>query len=759
MNLKQIPFALALASFGLASNLVAADSEDARLDAFFRAYLDESFALRPTQATGLGDHRFDDRMDDLSPAARAGWTTHTRSVLERLPKAVDYLKLSRAGQVDYEILEHDLKASLWMTENFDPFATDPRVYSGYLSGSVFGLLTQSSLPKEKNIANAIARMKSLPAVVAAAKQSLKRPPKVYAETATSQNKGAISFYERDVFEFAGKTPQIAALREAALPVVGALKDYQAFLEKELMPRADGEWRIGADRFRKQYEIEIDAGITADQIYADAQAEFVRVRNELYVVARQLWSRYFPGVALPPDDAEGRRSTVEKVVARVAQEHGKPETLVKDITKAIAGIKKFIATRDILRLPEPDLCHVIEMPEFQRGNSTAYMNSPPPLDTAAVGHYAVSPPPKSWDAARVKSYLEEYNHHMLQILTIHEAYPGHYVQMEYANRNPSLIRKVLGSGVFIEGWAVYTEQTMLDQGYGDGNLALRLQQLKFYLRAVANTILDHRMHCLNMTDDEAMDLLVKQSFQSEGEARLKVIRSKQSSVQLSTYFTGRMAHYRIRQQVQREMGDRFVLGRFHEAVLSNGSVPVKYLPNLCIAISACPFPLPRPSPELCDCGVWIADRGPRTADCGSIVAARGWIPRDWPSPLWPPPSSPLRWWRRMLPALLRRRTSRPDAPKPALRKPTASGSSLIGSRRMRGFGTATTSRAELANSSSSTPGRVSAPWPSIMPAPLKRLPRRQARRPKRITFRWTRSSSLKRTRNCDSPATRERGCSI
>jgi len=208
-----------------------------------------------------------------------------------------------------------------------------------------------------------------------------------------------------------------------------------------------------------------------------------------------------------------------------------------------------------------------------------MSSPPPLDTNAAGHYAISPPPSSWDAAKVRSFLEEYNEHMLQILTIHEAYPGHYVQMEYANRNPSLIRKVLSSGVFVEGWAVYTEQTMLDRGFGEGDLALRLSQLKFYLRAVANKILDHRMHCEQMTDDEAMDLLVNQSFQSEGEARLKVIRSKQSSVQLSTYFTGRMAHYTLRQQIQRELGDKFDLAQYHEAVLSNGSLPVKYLPEL------------------------------------------------------------------------------------------------------------------------------------------------------------------------------------
>jgi uncharacterized protein (DUF885 family) len=169
--------------------------------------------------------------------------------------------------------------------------------------------------------------------------------------------------------------------------------------------------------------------------------------------------------------------------------------------------------------------------------------------------------------------------MLQILTIHEAYPGHYVQLAYSNRYPSLIRRVLYSGVFAEGWAVYTEQMMLDQGYGKGDLVLRLYQLKWYLRSVANAILDHRMHCTGMSDAEALAFLTGRAFQSEGEAVGKIVRSKQSSCQLSTYFVGRTAFFRLRQRVQREQGGRFNLGRFHEAVLAHGTLPVKYLPEL------------------------------------------------------------------------------------------------------------------------------------------------------------------------------------
>jgi uncharacterized protein (DUF885 family) len=468
---------------------------------------------------------------------------------------------------------------IWLEENTKPFEEDPRVYNEYISDSVYSLLVQSTLPKATNIKNAAARMASIPKVVAVAKESLRNPPKVFVETAIRQNRGAIGFYEHGLFELAGETPQLSELGPAAKPVAACLKEYQKYLEEDLLPQSKGDWRLGKEKFARKLELELDAGLSADQVLQEAETEFSRVERDMYVIARQLWSREFPGKALPPDDLDGRRDTISQVLAKLNQEHGTPESLVKDAQLTVAKIKAFIKEKDILRLPDPDHCQVIEMPEFQRGNSVAFLNPAPPLDPRASSIYAVSPPPKDWDARRVASFLEEYNRYMLQILTIHEAYPGHYVQLEYSNRNPSLIRRVLFSGVFAEGWAVYTEQMMLDQGYGGGDLALRLNQLKWYLRAVANAVLDYKMHCAGMTDEEALKFLVNRAFQSEGEAVGKIIRAKQSSCQLSTYFVGRTAFYRLRQQIEREMGEQFDLGRFHEAVLDHGTLPVKYLPEL------------------------------------------------------------------------------------------------------------------------------------------------------------------------------------
>lgn len=557
----------------------AAEAEDARLAGFFKEYLEEEFRKQPLDATRYGDHRYDHLLDDLSAKARGEAIERTRTALEQLPKRVAYDKLSRSAQIDFEIFQHHLKRGLWLAENSKPFEEDPRLYNEYITDSVFILLTQSTLPKAKNVENCVARMAHVPKVLAEAKRTLRNPPRVFVETALRQNRGSIAFYENGIFELSGEDREKSPLAAQAKKLVPLLKDYQKFLEEDLLPRAKGEWRIGKEKFARKLELELNAGLSADEVLREAEAEAVRVEEAMYVMARQLWSGTFPKKALPAEDGPGRQATIRLVLEELNKDHAKVEELVRDARADAEQIKAFITAQDILRLPDPDRCQIIEMPEFQRGNSVAFLNQAPPLDPQAVSFYAVSPPPRDWDTRRVNSFLEEYNRRMLRILTIHEAYPGHYVQLEYSSRHPSMLRRVLFSGVFAEGWAVYTEQVMLDQGYGKGDPALRLLQLKWYLRAVTNAILDHKMHCSGMTDDEALQLLTQRAFQSEGEALGKVIRAKQSSCQLSTYFVGRMAFHRLRQAVQREQGERFELGRYHEAVLAHGTLPVKYLPEL------------------------------------------------------------------------------------------------------------------------------------------------------------------------------------
>jgi uncharacterized protein (DUF885 family) len=557
----------------------AAETPDAALDKFFHEYLEAEFELSPLWATSLGDHRFDHLLDDYSPAARARGVAHSRETLERLPQRVDFGKLSPAGKVDFQILRDNLQLGLWLDETEKPFERDPRTYTADATESVYVLFAQSTQPKEVSITAALARMALIPQMLATGRSNLRNPPRVVTETAIKQNLGAISFYEGGLLDLIGETPRAAEVKAAALKVADALREHQSFLKNELLPRSDGAWRLGKERFAHKLELVLNTGASADETLAAAEAQFAQTHRDLLLVARQLWSRFFPREALPPDDAEGRRATIERVFVEIGRDHPAPEMLASEARATVEKIKAFITERDLLRLPELDRCNIIEMPEFQRGNAAAFLSPAPTLDAQAQSIYAISPPPKDWDAERVARMLADNNRQQLQVLTIHEAYPGHYVQLAYASNHASLIRRVFGSGVLAEGWAVYCEQMMLDQGYGGGDLTLRFMQLRFLLLAEGNAVLDYQMHCTPMTDEEGIRFVHEEMLQSEGSARLKVIRAKQSSVQLSSYFAGRTALMQVRQQLQREMGDAFDLGRFHEALLEQGSVPVKYLADL------------------------------------------------------------------------------------------------------------------------------------------------------------------------------------
>ena len=248
--MRTIVATLILAIFTACSALTQT-AEDAKLEQFFKQYLENYFRLRPLEATRLGEHRFDQQLEELAPEARARWIELTRRTLADLPTVVDYQKLSRPSQIDFEIFQHDLKTEVWLVENTRPFEEDTRIYNGYISDCTYLLLTQSTLPKETNIANCIARMRFIPRVVAAARQNLVNPPRTHTETALRQNRGAIQFYESGIFDFAGKTRQLAALKAATQPVVAALKEYQDFLENDLLPRANGEWRLGPRKIRQE----------------------------------------------------------------------------------------------------------------------------------------------------------------------------------------------------------------------------------------------------------------------------------------------------------------------------------------------------------------------------------------------------------------------------------------------------------------------------------------------------------------------------
>ena len=395
-----------LLCLGLLSGPVclASTSADEDLERYFRAYLDADCRAHPTMATQLGDHRFDDQLDDVTAKARARWLEQVRATLAELPTRIAYPQLSRNAQIDYEIFRDHLERTLALTQMEHPFEEDPRVYVDLITDSVYRLFMQSTVPRATTIRNAIARINAAPAVLDIARQTLTHPPRVVVETASQQNRGAIAFLTTDLLALEGDTDQREELMAASARLVMALRQHQQFLDLELMPRATGSWRIGPERFARKLGLVLQVDCDADRLVADARAAIARIQGGMAVIARQLWSSVCPERALPSDDPAGTRALITTVLEHIGRDHGTATSLSSDAQATLAGIKAFIVAHRIVQLPEPDHLQVVTMPEFQRGNTVADLSAAPPLDAEATSIYAISPPPQGWDAERVEGFL-------------------------------------------------------------------------------------------------------------------------------------------------------------------------------------------------------------------------------------------------------------------------------------------------------------------------------------------------------------------
>lgn len=553
------------------------------LQKMFLEYIRRDVDFQPLLGTRLGDHRHSGKLESVSAqslAALKEFHQQTLSRLEILRKSER--EWSLADRVDLDTWINHERRWLWVHEILQPMHTDPRIYNELISDSTFLLISQTTLPRNVALNSVLQRAREVPRIVREAKEILlapgkPRPARVVVETAIRQNLGSIAWYRKGLMDQVGKDGPQDELAAACSQAVVALEDYQVFLNREVLPAATGDWRLGKEKYDQKLAFELESSLGRVEVALAANREFNRVVSEMDVISRKLWPTLFSEKPIP--DHRSSKKIIKDVLAFISRDTVPVGELVAEAKRASIDLKSFIRERGILDLPHPDRCDILEMPEFQRGNSVAYLNNAPPLDENARSIYAISPPPSDWDARRVDTFLQEYNRQMMRILTLHEAYPGHYVQLEYANRNSSIVRKVLSSGVFIEGWAVHMEQVLLDEGFSRDDLRLKLLQLKWYLRAVGNALLDQGMHCDGWTDQKALQFLVDDCFQNEAEAIGKITRAKQTSCQLSTYFVGRMAFHELRQNTQRRLGKQFDLKRYHHAVLELGSVPVKHLPEL------------------------------------------------------------------------------------------------------------------------------------------------------------------------------------
>jgi uncharacterized protein (DUF885 family) len=549
--------------------LLAASAEDARFETVAQKYVQELLDRDPEAATRLGEHRNDARLNDYSAKGVERELAAARTGLTELSR-IDAKKLSAENAVDSRILKNRLESQIYELETLKGWQWNPLQYN--VGSALYALISREFAPPEQRLRSVIGRLNAVPAVVAAAKANLRTPPKVHTETAIQQNKGTAKLVKEQLEPLLKQAPALEKdFREAQSKALAALQDYQQWLEKDLLPRSTGDFRIGEEKFRKKLRFALDSDLSKEEILRRAEADLKATRSAMYHTAVQLWPKLSPDKPVPLDQGAAIKAVLDDA-ARKRPDNG---TVIAQATKALAETTAFVKEKKFVTVLEEPL-DILPTPEFQRGIAVASCSPAGPLEKNKKTFYYISPTPEDWPPERVDSFFREYNNSMLQEVTIHEAMPGHYLQLAHANRfrAPTLIRGIILSGTFVEGWATYAEQVMADAGYGGPEV--RMQQLKMRLRMILNAIIDQKIHTEGMAEKDAIARMMNDGFQEEGEAVGKWKRAQLTSTQLSTYYVGNTEMNDIRAAWEKNHGNYPDLRALHDAMLSFGNAAPKYV---------------------------------------------------------------------------------------------------------------------------------------------------------------------------------------
>lgn len=549
--------------------------EDERFIELANDYVETMLHMFPEYATSLGDHRFDHLLNDYS---REGITAAVRfyeSYRDSLT-ALDPDRLTGTNYIDYQILLNRIDLNLHIYENIREHEWNPLRYN--IGGAIYNLIARDFAPIDERMADVRHRLEAIPVVLEAARSNLTNPPRVHTETAILQNNGNINMIRNDLEMFIDKVPEMREELDAARgTAVSALREYGEWLENDLLPESDGEFRIGEAHYRVKLSHTLDTDVTMEEILEKAEADLIETQNVMYETALPMYREFFPDVT-DASMLEDKKHVIARVLDRLAEDRPTGETIVDQAKEYLEETTEFVKEHELVTVPD-DPIRIIVMPEFQRGVAIAYCDPPGPLEEEGETFYAISPPPADWSEERVESYFREYNNYMLKNLTVHEAMPGHYLQLAHSNRfeAPTLIRAIFWSGPFVEGWATYAEQLMVEYGYGGPEV--KMQQLKMRLRLIINAIIDQKIHAGNMTEDEAIDLMMTEGFQEEGEAVGKWRRACLTSAQLSTYYVGNIEVNDIRNAYEQKYGNDIDVREMHDTMLSFGSPAPRYVKML------------------------------------------------------------------------------------------------------------------------------------------------------------------------------------
>lgn len=583
MRLRNVLFATALLSIPFVraplvfSQSVRSDQVLLLDEKFVRA----SLALSPVSASAQGyhehqGHSLDELLDDYSSVGIDAARRLYKETLAEIAR-LNQPGLPAEDLADLDIIDLQCKLALLDLDDTQSYRHNPTVYVELIGNGIYNPFILAYAPERTRFAQITARIEQIPAFLATAKRNLSSAPEIWNQVALEENSGNTELIDKTI---RAKVPADLKTRYAAAATraVEALHSFDRYLRNDLS-KYSSNWQLGATLYARKFDVALGTGDTPAEALHDAEAKMTEIRDDMKKQAMALYPKLYPGKEIPPN----LNQVVGQVLDRIAQRHATPGGYFEEARKDLTDTTDFVRAKHLLALPKSNNLQVISTPEFMRGiYGVGGFSAAPVFEPKLRAFYWITPFTSDMSKERIESKLREYNRYGLEILTIHEAMPGHYVQAEYANELApkwrGRLRAVFSNNPYVEGWAVYATQMMIEQGYDD-TPEMRLTFGKQMLRVVSNTILDVKLHTMGMTDTEALDLMINQTFQEREEAEKKLQRAKLSSCQLPTYFVGWRGWDRLRAAQEERLGSEFRLSEFNELALKEGAVPLPVLGQL------------------------------------------------------------------------------------------------------------------------------------------------------------------------------------
>ena len=551
---------------------------DTLFNAFKERFMDAYWQANPSSAIYIGYRKYYDTLKIPDSAAFAGDVKFAKDYTDTL-HTFNYDGLSDNNKIDYKILENQFASTAWYVDTFKQQQWDPSGYN--IGGECYEIISRNFAPLNERLKILSKHLQHADAYYSAALNQIKQPAKEHTDLAIKQNEGALGVFD------AGLTDSIKAssltqaekdtLQARVALTVSSIKNYVAGLTKILTDKSQPfrDFRIGKELFTQKFKYDLVTDITATDLFNKAEAAKNYYHAESYKLADQLWVKYCGTTAKPTDSL----LLIKTVIDKIALHHATPQHLLDTAKKQVHDLEHFIVAKDLFNYDTTSALEVRIMPAFAAGVTLASASGTPVYSKKETTFYNVADLTHQ-PAAQSESSLREYNDYTLQILSIHEAMPGHCLQSVYSsNKSPDIIQAVFGNGATVEGWAVYCEKMMLDNGWANNSPEMWLMFYKWSLRECCNVIVDYGIQCLNYSKDDVVKLLKNEAFQEDAQIEEKYHRATVSQVQLCSYFSGATDILALREAYKAEQGSTYTLKHFHEKFLSYGAAPVKFIRSL------------------------------------------------------------------------------------------------------------------------------------------------------------------------------------